>query len=76
MRFLKIDNKILNVSQIESVIANNETVRVEYQDNDPFGTDIKEVRGIRVFMIGSQDGSYFVFEGETIESFYEKLVNA
>ena len=76
MKFLKIENNILNISQIESVYVNKETIRVDYQDDDPFGKDVKEDRGIRVFMVGAHENSYFVFENETIESFYEKLVTA
>lgn len=76
MKFLKIENKILNTAQIEFVYVNQETIRVDYQENDPFGESIKEVCGIRVYMVGTHENSYFVFEGETIESFYEKLVAA
>ena len=76
MKFLKIENNILNISQIESVYVNKETIQVDYQDDDPFGKDVKEDRGIRVFMVGAHENSYFVFENETIESFYEKLVTA
>ena len=76
MKFLKIENKILNTAQIEFVCVNQETIRVDYQENDPFGESIKEVYGIRVYMVGAHENSYFVFESETIESFYEKLVAA
>ncbi|ENX08844.1 hypothetical protein [Acinetobacter variabilis] len=76
MKFLKIENKILNTAQIESVCINKETVRVDYQGDESFGTDVKEDRGIRVYMVGAHENSYFVFESETIESFYEKLVAA
>lgn len=77
MKFLKIGNTILNISQIECVTENK--VVVGYSDNDdlPFGDRIREVKGIQVYMIdASSQGGCFVFEGETIESFYEKLVAA
>ena len=80
MKFLKIGNTILNISQIECVTENLVTenlVTVGYVDNDnsPFPEAIKEVKGVQVFMIdASSHGGCFVFESETIESFYEKLV--
>lgn len=77
MKFLKIGNTILNVSQIECVTENLVTVGYVDNDNSPFGKAIKEVKGIQVFMINASDqGGCFVFEHETIESFYEKLVAA
>lgn len=77
MKFLKIGNTILNISQIECVTEN--LVIVGYVDNgdSPFGKAIKEVKGVQVHMIdASSQGGCFVFESETIESFYEKLVAA
>lgn len=77
MKFLKIENKILNVEQIESVTENIVTVGYSKESDDlPFGNPIKEVRGIIVNMINSSEFEYFVFESETIESFYKKLVAA
>lgn len=77
MKFIKIGNTILNVSQIECVTENLVTVGYVDNDNSPFGKAIKEVKGIQVFMIDvSSQGGCFVFESETIESFYEKLVAA
>lgn len=75
MKFLKIGNTILNISQIECVTENLVTVGYVDNDNSPFGKAIKEVKGIQVYMIdASSQGGCFVFENETIESFYEKLV--
>lgn len=75
MKFLKIGNTILNISQIECVTENLVTVGYVDNDNSPFGKAIKEVKGIQVFMIdASSQGGCFVLESETIESFYEKLV--
>ena len=75
MKFLKIGNTILNISQIECVTENLVTVGYVDNDNSPFAEAIKEVKGVQVFMIdASSRGSCFVFESETIESFYEKLV--
>ena len=75
MKFLKIGNTILNVSQIECVTENFVTVGYVDNDNSPFPEAIKEVKGVQVFMIdASSHGGCFVFESETIESFYEKLV--
>ncbi len=75
MKFLKIGNTILNISQIECVTENLVTVGYVDNDNSPFGKAIKEVKGVQVFMIdASSHGGCFVFESETIESFYEKLV--
>lgn len=75
MKFLKIDNKILNISQIECVTENLVTVGYVDNDDSPFSEAIKEVKGIQVHMIdASSQGGCFVFESETIESFYEKLV--
>lgn len=77
MKFLKIGNTILNISQIECVTENK--VVVGYSDNDdlPFIDQIREVKGIQVYMIdASSQGGRFVFESETIESFYEELVAA
>lgn len=75
MKFLKIGNTILNISQIECVTENLVTVGYVDNDNSPFAEAIKEVKGVQVFMIGaSSHGGCFVFESETIESFYEKLV--
>ena len=77
MKFLKIGNAILNIAQIECVTENKVTVGYLGADDLPFGDEIKEVKGIQVFMIdGSGQGGCFVFENETIESFYEKLVAA
>ena len=77
MKFLKIENKILNVEQIKSVTENLVTVGFSKEADDlPFSDPIKEVRGIMVHMINSSEFEYFVFESETIESFYEKLVAA
>ena len=75
MKFLKIGNTILNISQIECVTENLVTVGYVDNDNSPFGEAIKEVKGVQAFMIdASSHGGCFVFESETIESFYEKLV--
>ena len=75
MKFLKIGNTILNISQIECVTENLVTVGYVDNDNSPFAKAIKEVKGVQVFMIdASSHGGRFVFESETIESFYEKLV--
>ena len=75
MKFLKIGNTILNISQIECVTENLVTVGYVDNDNSPFAEAIKEVKGVQVFMIdASSHGGCFVFESETIESFYEKLV--
>ena len=75
MKFLKIGNTILNISQIECVTENLVTVGYVDNDNSPFAEAIKEVKGAQGFMIGaSSRGGCFVFESETIESFYEKLV--
>lgn len=77
MKFLKIGNTILNVSQIESVTENKVVVGYSGNDDLPFGNEIREVKGIQVYMIdASSQGGCFVFESETIESFYEKLVAA
>ena len=77
MKFLKIGNAILNIAQIECVTENLVTVGYSGADDLPFGDEIKEVKGIQVFMAGySNHGGYLVFENETIESFYEKLVAA
>ena len=75
MKFLKIGNTTLNISQIECVTENLVTVGYVDNDNSPFAEAIKEVKGVQVFMIdASSHGDCFVFESETIESFYEKLV--
>lgn len=75
MKFLKIGNTILNISQIECVTENLVTVGYVDNDNSPFAEAIKEVKGVQVFMIdASSHGGCFVFKSETIESFYEKLV--
>ena len=77
MKFLKIGNTILNVSQIECVTENKVIVGYSGADDLPFGDEIREVKGIQVYMIdASSQGGCFVFESETIESFYEKLVAA
>lgn len=77
MKFLKIGNTILNVSQIECVTENKVVVGYSGNDGLPFGDQIREVKGIQVYMIdASSQGGCFVFESETIESFYEKLVAA
>lgn len=77
MKFIKIGNTILNVSQIECVTENLVTVGYVDNDDSPFGEAIKEVKGVSVFMISTTDqGGCFVFEDETIESFYEKVVAA
>ena len=77
MKFLKIGNTILNIAQIECVTENKVIVGYSGADDLPFGDEIKEVKGIQVFMVGCSDhGGCFVFENETIESFYEKLVAA
>ena len=77
MKFLKIGNTILNISQIECVTENLVTVGYVDNDDSPFGKAIKEVKGVQVHMIDeSSQGGCFVFESETIESFYEKLVAA
>lgn len=77
MKFLKIGNAILNIAQIECVTENNVIVGYSGADDLPFGDEIREVKGIQVYMIdSSSQGGCFVFENETIESFYEKLVAA
>ena len=77
MKFLKIGNTILNVSQIECVTENKVIVGYSTDSDLPFGNEIREVKGIQVFMIDTSDrGGCFVFESETIESLYEKLVAA
>lgn len=77
MKFLKIENKILNVEQIRNVTENLVTVGYSKESDDlPFSDPIREVRGIMVQMIDSAEFEHFVFESETIESFYEKLVAA
>ena len=68
MKFLKIGNTILNISQTECVTENLVTVGYVDNDNSPFAEAIKEVKGVQVFMIdASSHGGCFVFEGETIE---------
>ena len=77
MKFLKIGNTILNIAQIECVTENKVTVGYSNNDDSSFGEAIIEVKGIQVFMASYSDhGGCFVFESETIESFYEKLVAA
>lgn len=77
MKFLKVENKILNIEQIKTVTENSVTVGFVKSTNDwPFGDPIKETCGIRVQMIDSAEFEQFIFESETIESFYEKLVAA
>ncbi|WP_180115153.1 hypothetical protein [Acinetobacter sp. YH12140] len=77
MKFLKIGNTILNVSRIECVTENKVIVGYSGADDLPFGDEIREVKGISVFMIdAASHGGCFVFESETIESFYEKVVAA
>ncbi|WP_180048698.1 hypothetical protein [Acinetobacter sp. YH12144] len=77
MKFIKIGNTILNVSQIECVTENLVTVGYSGADDLPFGDEIRKVKGIQVYMINaSSQGGCFVFENETIESFYEKMVAA
>ena len=77
MKFLKIGNTILNASQIERVTESKVIVGYSGADDLPFGDEIREVKGIQVYMIdASSQGGCFVFESETIESFYEKLVAA
>ncbi len=77
MKFLKIGNAILNIAQIECVTENKVTVGYLGDSDLPFGDQIREVKGIQVHMIdASSQGGCFVFESETIESFYEKLVAA
>ena len=77
MKFLKIGNAILNIAQIECVTENRVIVGYSGANDLPFGDEIREVKGIQVFMIDASDhGGCFVFENETIESFYEKLVAA
>ena len=74
MKFLKVENKILNVEQIKTVTENSVTVGYMNDGDLPFGDPVKETRGIQVQMIDSAEFEHFVFESETIESFYEKLV--
>ncbi|ENW29412.1 hypothetical protein [Acinetobacter lwoffii] len=76
MKFLKVENKILNVEQIKTVTENSVTVGYLSDGDLPFGDPVKETRGIRVQMIDSAEFEQFIFESETIESFYEKLVAA
>ncbi len=77
MKFLKIGSTILNVSQIECVTENKVVIGYSGNDDLPFGDQIREVKGIQVYMIdASSQGGCFFFENETIESFYEKLVAA
>jgi len=70
MKFLKIENKILNVEQVRAVVENQVYVGKSQ------GLNEYKMKGIRVEMIGWSEESYLVFESETIESFYEKLVAA
>lgn len=70
MKFLKIENNILNIEQIRSVSLNQIYV------GKAQGLNEYKIKGIRVEMIGWSEESYLVFESETIESFYEKLVAA
>lgn len=70
MKFLKIENKILNVEQIRCVTENQVYV------GKAQGLNEYKIKGIRVEMIGWSEDSYLVFENETVESFYEKLVAA
>ena len=51
MKFLKIGNAILNIAQIECVTENNVIVGYSGADDLPFGDEIREVKGIRVYMI-------------------------
>ena len=70
MKFLKIENKILNVEQIRCVTENQVYV------GKSKGLNEYKIKGIRVEMIGWSEDSCLVFENETVESFYEKLVAA
>ena len=47
MKFLKIGNTILNISQIECVTENLVTVGYVDNDDSPFGEAIKEVKDWR-----------------------------
>lgn len=72
-KFIKLENTLLNLEQIECVTENNEIVGYEKEDDLPFSSEIREIKGIQVHMINSSDGNYYVFRNETLESFLSKV---
>ena len=72
-KFIKLENTLLNLEQIECVTENNEIVGYEKENDSPLSSEIREIKGIQVHMINSIDGNYYVFRSETLESFLSKV---
>lgn len=65
-KFIRIENTIINLDNVESVGENLEVVKY---GKEMWDTDEKEVHGVTVHMMGSRD--YFIFKSITLEKFLE-----
>lgn len=69
-KFIRIENTIINLDNVESVSENLEVVKY---GKEVWDADEKEVQGIRVNMINSNCGGYYVFKSITLEKFLEMV---
>lgn len=69
-KFIRIENTIINLDNVESVSENLEVVK---WGKEIWDTDEKEVQGIIVNMINSNYGEYYVFKSITLEKFLEMV---
>lgn len=73
MKFLRIEDVILNTAHIVCVTEHLEKIRKPTTDDLPFVEFDYKPNGIRVVVSNSEDDQYFVFKSETLDSFLTKL---
>ena len=73
MKFIRIEDVILNTAHIVCVTENLEKIRKISSDDLPFVEYEYKPNGIRVVVTDSTDDQYFVFKSETLDSFYKKM---
>lgn len=73
MKFIRIEDVILNTAHIVCVTKHVEKSVKPSSDDLPFDEYEYKVNGIRVVVTDSTDDQYFVFKSETLDSFYKKM---
>lgn len=73
MKFLRIEDVILNTAHIVCVTEHLEKICKRSTDDLPFVEFDYKLNGIRVVVSDAEDDQYFVFKSETLDSFLTKL---
>lgn len=76
MKFIQIEDVVLNSEHIVVVTEHIERVSIPSEDNLPFDEYESKVNGINVFTVVCSEESHFVFKTETLNGFFRKLKEA